>query len=64
MESLVACDFFTKTVFTARGPLTAHVLIFTHLGHRRVYCSAPTYAEDSGWVTQQARDAPSQADTP
>lgn len=27
MESMVACDFFTKTVLTARGPLTAYVLI-------------------------------------
>lgn len=56
MESLVACDFFTKTVLTARGPLTAYVLIFIHLGSRRVYCSAPTYAPDSAWVTQQARN--------
>jgi hypothetical protein len=55
MESMVACDFFTKTVFTARGPLTAYVLIFIHLGSRRVFCSAPTYAPDSAWVTQQAR---------
>lgn len=56
MESMVACDFFTKTVLTARGPLTAYVLIFIHLGSRRVYCSAPTYAPDSAWVTQQARN--------
>jgi putative transposase len=56
MESMVACDFFTKTVFTARGPLTAYVLIFIHLGSRRVFCSAPTYAPDSAWVTQQARN--------
>ena len=47
MESMVACDFFTKTVLTPRGPLTAYVLIFIHLGSRRVYCSAPTYAPDS-----------------
>lgn len=44
MESMVACDFFTKTVLIARGPLTAYALIFIHLGSRRVYCSAPTYA--------------------
>ena len=56
MESMVACDFFTKTVFTARGPLTAYVLIFIHLGGRRVFCSASTYAPDSAWVTQQARN--------
>lgn len=27
-----------------------------HLGSRRVFCSAPTYAPDSAWVTQQARN--------
>ena len=56
IESMIACDFFTKNVLTARGPLTAYVLIFIHLGSRRVYCSAPTYAPDSAWVTQQARN--------
>jgi putative transposase len=57
MESMVACDFFTKTVFTLRGPRTAYVLIFIHLGSRRVFCSAPTYAPDAAWVTQQARNS-------
>ncbi|MGY6694555.1 MAG: integrase core domain-containing protein [Roseinatronobacter sp.] len=52
MESMVACDFFTKIVLTARG-LCAD---FIHLGSRRVYCSAPTYTPDSAWVTQQARN--------
>ncbi len=56
MESMVACDFFIKTVLTARRPLTAYVLIFIHLGSRRVYCSAPTYAPDAAWVTQQVRN--------
>jgi len=53
---MIACDFFTKTGFTLRGPRTAYVLIFIHLGSRRVFCSAPTYAPDSAWVTQQARN--------
>ena len=56
METMVACDFFSKTVFTLRGPRTAYVLMFIHLGSRRVFCSAPTYAPDSEWVTQQARN--------
>lgn len=56
MESMVACDFFTKTVFTLRGPRTAYVLMFIHLGSRRVHCSAPSYSPDSAWVTQQARN--------
>ena len=44
MDRKVACDVFTKTVLTARGPLTGQVLVFLHLGRRRVSCSAPTYA--------------------
>jgi putative transposase len=56
METMVACDFFSKTVFTLRGPRTAYVLMFIHLGSRRVFCSAPTYVPDSAWVTQQARN--------
>ena len=56
METMAACDFFSKTVFTLRGPRTANVLIFIHLGSRRVFRSAPTSAPDSAWVTQQARN--------
>jgi len=56
MESMIACDFFSKTVFTLRGPRTAYVLMFIHLGSRRVFCSAPTYTPDSAWTTQQARN--------
>lgn len=56
METMVACDFFSKTVFALSGPRAAYVLMFIHLGSRRVFCSAPTYAPDSAWVTQQARN--------
>lgn len=56
METMVAYDFFSKTVFTLHGPRTAYVLVFIHLGSRRVFCSAPTYAPDSAWVTKQARN--------
>jgi len=55
METMVACDFFSKTVFTLRGPRTAYVLMFIHLGSRRVFCSAPTYAPDLEWVTQRCQ---------
>jgi len=57
MESLVACDFFTKKVYTLRGVFTAHVLVLIHLGTRKVYCSAATYNPDEEWVMQQARNA-------
>ena len=57
MDSMIACDFFTKPVLTLRGIRRAHVLVFLHLGSRRVFCSASTYHPDSTWVMQQARNA-------
>ncbi len=57
MDSMVACDFFTKRVYTLRGVFTAYVLVFIHLGTRKVYCSAATYHPDGTWVMQQARNA-------
>lgn len=56
-ESIVACDFFSKKVHTLRGTLTAYVLVFIHLGSRRVYCSPATYSPNGEWVMQQNRSA-------
>jgi putative transposase len=56
MDTVIACDFFTKDVYTIMGKKTAYILVFTHLGSRRVYCSSSTYSPDSAWVTQQARN--------
>ena len=55
-ESLAACDFFTKPVYTLRGKFDAYVLVFLHLGSRRVYMSQPTFHPDEAWVMQQARN--------
>ena len=57
METLIACDFFTKPVYTLGGKVNAHVLVFIHLGSRKVFCSAPTFSPDGDWVMQQARNA-------
>ena len=57
MDSMVGCDFFTKRVYTLRGVFTAYMLVFIHLGTRKVYCSAPTYHPNGDWVMQQARNA-------
>ncbi len=57
MESIIACDFFVKDVYTLTGKMTAYVLVFIHLKSRRVFYSPPTYSPDSAWVTQQARNA-------
>lgn len=57
MDSLVASDFFTKRVYPLRGVFTAYMLVFIHLGSRKVYCSPATYHPDGEWVIQQARSA-------
>ena len=57
MESLVACDFFTKPVHTIRGKFDAYVLTFIHLGSRKVVCTPATFNPDEKWVMQQARNA-------
>ncbi len=57
MESLVAADFFTKTVHTLRGKFDAYCLVFIHLRSRRVFCSPATFNPDDAWVMQQARNA-------
>jgi putative transposase len=57
MESMVSCDFFTKRIFTLRGVRDAYVLVFIHLGTRKVYSSSSTYHPDTAWVIQQARNA-------
>ena len=56
MDSLLACDFFNKTIWTLRGPMVAFVLMFIHLGSRRVYLSSPTYNPDNIWLEQQVRN--------
>ena len=57
MDSLVACDFFTKTIYTWRGTCDAFCLVFIHLRSRRVFCSPATFHPDDAWVMQQARNA-------
>ncbi len=52
-ETLVATDFFSvDTVFFKR----LYVLMFVHVGTRRVLSTACTAQPDSVWVTQQARN--------
>jgi transposase InsO family protein len=52
-ETLVATDFFSvDTVFFKR----LYVLMFVHLGSRRVLSAACTSEPNAAWVTQQARN--------
>ena len=57
LDVLAACDFFVKPVHTVLGVFEAYVLVFVHLGTRKVFCSPPTYSPNSDWMAQQARNA-------
>ena len=57
MDSMVSCDFFTKPIYTLFGRYEAFVLVFLHLGSRKVYCSRPIKHPDSEWVMKQAHNA-------
>src|SRR5262249_26851169 len=56
MNTLVAWDFFTKSVITPLGTHLAWGLAFIHVGTRRVFLSPATYHPHGNWVQQQARN--------
>jgi len=56
MNTLVACDFFTKSVITPLGAHLAWYMAFIHVGTRKVFLSPPTYHPDEQWVQQQGRN--------
>jgi len=56
MNTLVACDFFTKSILTPIGPRLAFSLAFIHLGTRRVFLSPATFHPNECWVKQQGRN--------
>jgi putative transposase len=57
MDTLVACDFFSKKIVCWHGNYTAYVLVFIHLGSRKVYHSYPTLHPNGDWIIQQCRNA-------
>jgi putative transposase len=59
LNTMVACDFFCKSVFRGWTPLgkrLAHCLMFIHLSSRKVFVSPCTYEPNKTWVNQQARN--------
>ncbi len=57
MNTMVACDFFCKTVWSPLGKRVAYCLAFIHLESRRVFVSPSTYEPNAAWLQQQARNA-------
>ena len=56
INTIVACDFFCKNVWTLTGKRVAYCLTFIHLGSRKVFVSPSTYNPTGEWVAQQARN--------
>ena len=56
MNTLVASDFFAKSVITPLGVRLAYCLAFIHIGTRKVFLSPATYHPDERWIKQQGRN--------
>ena len=54
-QTLYACDFFTKKVWTCQGLVEIYVLVFLHVGSRRIPITGMTRNPDAAWMAQQAR---------
>jgi putative transposase len=55
-HTLWQCDFFSKRVWTWRGPIDLYLLVFLEVGSRKAWISSATAHPDSAWVAQQARN--------
>ena len=53
---IAACDFFTTEVITPAGLMTYYVLIFIHLGSRKVHIAGITPHPNEEWMKQMARN--------
>jgi putative transposase len=49
-------DFCCKRMWTLRGPVDLYLLVFLHLGTRRIWITPCTLRPDSAWIAQQARN--------
>ncbi len=54
-ETLWACDFFTKTVWTVLGPRVFHVLFFINVRTRKVHIAGITRHPKKEWMVQTAK---------
>ena len=56
VDTLWACDFLSNRVWSWKGPIDLYLLVFIHIGSRRVWISSSTAHPDAAWVAQQARN--------
>jgi len=52
--TLWQCDFFSKRVLTPKGFRELFVLVFLHVGTRRVFLTSATQHPNEAWVIEQA----------
>ena len=62
LNTMVACDFFCKAAWTPVGRKVAYVLVFIHLGSRKVFATPSTLHPTGEWMQQQARNVSMWAD--
>jgi len=62
LDSMMACDFLAKAIWTPWGKQMAYVLAFIHLESRRVFVSPATYHPTEEWMVQQGRNVRMWAD--
>ncbi len=55
-KTLWACDFFTKTCWTALGPKTIYALFFINVHTRKVHIAGMTKNPTREWVNTQAKN--------
>ncbi len=55
-QTLWQCGSASKRMWTFRGCVDVHFLVFVHLGTRRCWISPSTIHPDSAWSCQQARN--------
>ena len=53
-ETLWQVDFFSKNVWTLKGPRQVFALAFIHVATRRVFATPATFEPDATWMTAQA----------
>lgn len=54
IDTLIACDFFTKEIWTLKGKVTMYVLVFIELRNRRVHLAGITRYPNQRWCEIRA----------
>ena len=55
-DTLWQCDFISKPMWTLKGIIDLYLIVFIHIGTRRIWISPATAQPNAAWVAQQARN--------